>query len=147
VRFAHETAREVEKEYVAKGLVQIIFVDFALHGEPAVTNAEAAHCAQDQGQFWAYHDLLYQSTSEEGARYSRQQLDGFAKKLNLNMAAFSQCLDSHKYRTFVITSTDEGRLMGFKVVPTLLVNQRIIEGFLPFKDLRPIIEAELNKAP
>lgn len=147
MRFAHETAREVEKEYVARGLVKIVFVDFALHGEPAVVNAEAAHCAQDQGQFWAYHDLLYQSSSEEEARYSRKQLDGFARKLNLDMAAFSQCLDSHKYQNFVIASTDEGRLMGFKVIPTLLINQRVIEGFLPFKDLQPVIEEELNKAP
>jgi protein-disulfide isomerase len=147
VRFAHETAREVEKEYVAKGLVQIVFYDFALHGEPAVVNAEAAHCAQDQGQFWAYHDLLYQSTSEEEARYSRKQLDGFARKLNLDMTAFSQCLDSHKYQTFVITSSQEARSMGFRVIPVLLINQQVVEGFLSFKDLQPIIEEELNKAP
>ena len=146
MRFAHETAREVEREYVAKGLVKIVFVDFALHGKSAVVNAEAAHCAQDQGQFWTYHDLLYQSTSEEDARYSRSQLDGFAKKLKLDMTAFCECLDSHKYRDFVISSTDEGRRLGFKVVPSLLVNQRVIEGFLPFKDLQPIIEEELNRA-
>jgi len=146
VRFAHETAREVEREYVAKGLVTIVFVDYALHGKPAVDNAEAAHCAQDQGQFWAYHDLLYQSTSEESARYSRKQLDGFAKKLGLDMTAFGQCLDSHTYRDFVIAATDEGRRLGFKVVPTLIINQRVVEGFLPFKDLQPIIEEELEKA-
>jgi protein-disulfide isomerase len=147
VRFSHETAREVEKEYMARGLVQIVFIDFAIHGEPAVVNAEAAHCAQDQGQFWDYADLLYESRSEEEARYSREQLDGFAKKLNLDMAAFSQCLGSHKYQTFVITSTDIGRRLGFKVIPSLIVNERTVEGFLPFKDLQPIIEEELNKAP
>jgi len=125
--------------------VQIVFVDFVIHGEPEVVSAEAAHCAQDQGQFWAYYDLLFDNFA--GA-YNRQQLDGFAKKLNLDMAAFSQCLDSHKYRDFVTESTQEGRAMGFKIQPTLLINgQRIIEGFLPFKDLQPNIEEELNKAP
>lgn len=130
---------------MAAGLVKIVFVDFALHGEPAVINAEAAHCAQDQGQFWAYHDLLYENLS--GQAYSREQLDGFAKKLNLDMAAFSQCLDSQKYRAFVMASTQELRRRGLSIMPTILVNQRIIEGFLPFKDLQPIIEEELNKAP
>jgi len=123
--------------------MQIVFVDFIIHGQPEVVSAEAAHCAQDQGQFWAYYDLLFDNFA--GA-YNRQQLDRFAKKLNLDMAAFSQCLDSHKYRDFVITSTQEGRRMGFKIQPTLLINQRVIEGFLPFKDLQPIIEEELNKA-
>ena len=147
MRFAI-TAREVEKEYVARGLVRIVFVDFALHGESAVVNAEAAHCAQDQGQFWAYYDLLWGTSFEEDAhRYSREQLDAFAKKLNLDMAAFSQCLDSHKYRTFVISSAEEARRMGFKVIPTLLVNLRIIEGILSFEDLQPIIEEELNRVP
>ena len=42
-RFATETAREVEKEYVTTGLVQIIFIDFIVHGEPALLAAEAAH--------------------------------------------------------------------------------------------------------
>ena len=130
---------------MAAGLVKIVFVDFALHGEPAVINAEAAHCAQDQGQFWAYHDLLYENLS--GQAYSREQLDGFAKKLNLDMAAFSQCLDSQKYRAFVMASTQEGRRLGFTVIPTVLVNQQIFEGQPLFEDLQPMIEEELNKAP
>ena len=128
---------------MARGLVKIISVDFALHGERVVINAEAAHCAQDQGQFWAYHDLLYENLSRQA--YSREQLDGFAKKLNLDMAVFGQCLDSQKYRNFVIASTQEGRRLGIKVTPTVLVNERVIKGFLPFKDLQPIIEEELNK--
>ena len=120
-------------------------VDFALHGEPVIINAQAAHCAQDQGQFWAYHDLLYENLS--GQTYSREQLDGFAQKLNLDMAVFGQCLDSRKYRAFVVASTQEGRRRGIEVTPTVLVNQRIIKGFLPFEELQPIIEGELNKGP
>lgn len=125
--------------------MKIVFIDFALHGEPAVIHGEAVHCAQDQGKFWAYHDLLYENYS--GA-YSREQLDGFARSLSLDMAAFSQCLDSKKYRSFVMASTQEGRRQGIKIIPTILINnQRTIEGFLPFEELRPILEEELNKAP
>jgi protein-disulfide isomerase len=144
VHFATTTAREVENEYVATGLVKRVFVDFAIHGEPEVVSAEAAHCAQDQGQFWAYHDLLVDNF--DGA-YSRQHLERFAKKLNLNMVAFDQCLDSHKYRDFVIASTQQARGMGIKIQPTLLINQRVIEGGIPFKDLQPFIEEELQRVP
>ena len=124
--------------------MKIVFLDLILHGEPAVVTAEAAHCAQDQGQFWAYHDLLFDNFK---GPFARKQLDGFAKKLNLDMAAFGRCLDSHKYRTFVINTSQEARRMGVKIIPTLYINQRVVEGFLPFKDLQPIIAEELKKMP
>ena len=121
----------------------MVFVDLILHGEPAVVTAEAAHCAQDQGQFWAYHDLLFDNYG--GKPFTRKQLDGFAKKLNLNMAPFGQCLDRHKYRTFVIHSTQDARKMGIKIIPTLLINKKTVEGFVPFKKLQPVIAEELKK--
>jgi protein-disulfide isomerase len=122
----------------------MVFIDLILHGEPAVLTAEAAHCAQDQGQFWAYHDLLFENFK---GPFPRKQLDGFAKKLNLDMTAFGQCLNSHKYRAFVLSSNQDARKMGVKIIPTLLINQRMVEGFIPFKTLQPIIAEELKKVP
>ena len=127
------------------GSVKIVFLDLILHGEPAVFTAEAAHCAQDQGQFWAYHDLLFENYA--GKPFTRKQLDGFAKKLSLEMGAFGSCLDKHKYRAFVISSSQDARKMGIKIIPTLLINQRIVEGFVPFKTLQPVIAEELKKIP
>jgi len=144
-RFATETAREVEKEYVTTGLVQIIFIDFIVHGEPALLAAEAAHCAQDQGQFWAYHDLLFESFV--GEAHSREQLDGFARKLSLDMTAFGRCLDSRKYRTFVLASTQLGEEAGVESTPTIFVNLQMIPGFLPFAELKPVIEEEMKNSP
>ena len=144
-RFATETAREIEKEYVTTGLVQIIFIDFIVHGEPALLAAEAAHCAQDQGQFWAYHDLLFENFV--GEAYSREQLDGFARKLSLDMTAFGRCLDSRKYRTFVLASTQLGEEAGVESTPTIFVNLQMIPGFLPFAELKPVIEEELKNSP
>jgi protein-disulfide isomerase len=125
--------------------VQIIFIDFIVHGEPAILAAEAAHCAQDQGQFWAYHDLLFENFSGEG--YSREQLAGFARNLNLDMATFGQCLDSQKYRAFVLASTQLGGNAGVESTPTIFVNLQMIPGFVPFAELKPIIDEELQNAP
>lgn len=124
-------------------MAKLVFVDLILHGEPAVVTAEAAHCAQNQGQFWAYHDLLFENYA--GKPFTRKQLDGFAKKLNLDITAFGRCLDTHEYRPLVINSTRDARRMGIKIIPTLFINRRIVEGFLPFKNLQPIIEDELKK--
>jgi len=126
-------------------LANLVFVDLILHGEPAVVTAEAAHCAQSQGKFWAYHDLLFENYTSKP--FTRKQLDGFAKKLNLDMTAFGRCLNTHEHRPFVINSTQEARRMGIKIIPTLFINQRIVEGFLSFKNLQPVIEEELKKKP
>jgi len=144
-RFALETAPQVEKEYVTAGSVQIIFIDFIVHGEPALLAAEAAHCAQDQGQFWAYHDLLFENYA--GEAHSREQLDSFASKLSLDMATFGQCLDSQKYRAFVLASTQLGEEAGVESTPTIFVNLQMIPGFLPFEELKPVIEEELKAVP
>ncbi len=137
-----ETAREVDKKYVETGLAKVVFIDFCIHGEPEVFSAEAAHCAQDQGQFWAYYNLLFANYT---GPFTRPQLEGYAKQLKLDMTVFGQCLDTHKYRAFIIDSTQQGRSMGFKIIPTLVINNQTVEGFLPFKDLDPIIEKELKE--
>lgn len=126
-------------------MVKTIFIDFAGHGDPSVLAAEATHCAQEQGQFWAYHDLLFDNFSTSG--YSREQLDGFAAQLNLDSAAFAQCLNSRKYRDFVQASTQEALRAGVRGTPTIFVNQQAIPGFLPFQELKLIIEEELKKQP
>ena len=123
----------------------MVYIDYAMHGQPAVLNSEAAHCAGDQNAFWAFHDLLYQETSEDGLRYTRVQLDGFARQLKLDRSAFSACLDEHKYREYIVAAYGDSGSLGVRVVPTFWVNDRIVEGFVPFADLSPIIDSELTK--
>jgi protein-disulfide isomerase len=60
-RFALETFRAIEKEYIVPGKVRWVFVNFPLtsiHAN-AVGAAGTALCAARQGAFWPVHDLLY----------------------------------------------------------------------------------------
>ena len=60
-RFALETFRAIEKEYIVPGKVRWVFVNFPLtsiHAN-AVAAAGTALCAARQGAFWPVHDLLY----------------------------------------------------------------------------------------
>jgi protein-disulfide isomerase len=60
-RFALETFRAIEKEYIVPGKVRWVFVNFpltSLHPN-AVAAAGTALCAARQGAFWRVHDLLY----------------------------------------------------------------------------------------
>lgn len=108
--------------------------------------AEAAHCAQDQGQFWEYHDQLFNNLKGENVgSFSQDKLVRFATELKLDVSKFTQCLDSHKYRNFVIGSSQEAQRLGIQGTPTIFVNGQSIPGFVPFSALQPIIEEELEK--
>ena len=49
---------DIIKNYVETGKVKIIFKDYNIIGEDSVKASQGAHCANDQGMFWEYHDIL-----------------------------------------------------------------------------------------
>lgn len=136
-------AREVEKEYIETGKVQLVYVDFIVKGEPALLAAEAAHCAGAQGAFWSYHDLLYEQQFEK--EINSEYLKGFAEELGLDIESFGTCLDEHQYREFVIAQTQEASQIGLSGTPSFIINQQLIPGLVDFEQMREIIEEELAK--
>lgn len=105
----------------------------------------AAHCAGDQNKFWEYHDLLFAAhTGENVGDFSRANLDKFAQQLNLNMDQFKQCVDSKKYADFVAAERQYGQRNGVQSTPTIFVNGRKLEGFVPYDNQKT--DAELTLA-
>jgi len=126
--------------------VQHIFLDFPFLGEESLAAAEASHCAQDQDRFWEYHDLLFENQSgRDAGAFSRENLLKFAAQLNLAEAAFAACLDSHKYRDFVLISRAQGQQIGVQGTPTIFINGQGVPGFLPFEELQQLIEEALKE--
>lgn len=64
-RFFVDTLPELKKNYIDTGKAQLTFRHFPLTS--IHPNAETAHraseCANEQGKFWEYHDLLFQNQS------------------------------------------------------------------------------------
>ena len=108
--------------------------------------AEAAHCAQEQGKFWEYHDLIFanQQGENQGA-FNRELFMRLAKELSLDETAFAECYDSRKYEEYVRQVSAQARRIGVSGTPTILVNQQVIPGFVEFEELEKVILQELNK--
>ena len=91
--FFHNTESDIVKNYVDTGKVKMYFKEFTIIGQDSVTAANAAHCAEAQGKFWEYHDILYTNRSGENTGWATTtNLTLFAKQLGLNMDQFNQCL-------------------------------------------------------
>ncbi len=74
--------------------IKFIYRDFPLvdiHPN-ALPAAIAANCAAQQGQFWAFHDLLFAGQME----LSDLAYEAYATRLELNLAEFKQCLVSEQ---------------------------------------------------
>jgi len=89
--------------------------------------AEASECASEQGAFWTYHDYLFEEASQG---LGVPALKEYATAVNLDSAAFDQCLDSDKYEDVVETDEMAALTAGARGTPTVLVNgQRVTSTY------------------
>lgn len=133
----------IEEEFVSTGQVKVQSRAIATQGQESVLAAQAAECANDQGQFWEYHDTLYanQGGRDKGA-FSSENLKRFAEALELDTVAFDSCLDSGTYASKVREDTEAARQLGVTSVPTVLVNGQPVSWHL--EDLQTAIREELG---
>lgn len=121
-KFHQSSLGMLTEEYIESGKARLVFVDFTLNGEDSVLAAEAAHCANEQGKFWEYHDELYNNWGGERTGWvNKQSLREFAHNAELNLEKFSECLDSGKYRQQVIDTYDFGQKIGINATPSFLI--------------------------
>jgi protein-disulfide isomerase len=135
------TLQEVEKNYGDK--VRIVFRQFPLANHPnAPKAAEASLCANDQSQFWAMHDLLFQ----EPKQLEIDAIKAKAVSLKLDADKFNGCLDSGRYAERVKADRREGATVGVSGTPAMFINGRFISGAVPYADLAKILDDEIARA-
>jgi len=142
--FDTQVLPQIREEYVKKGLVSIVYRDFAFLSEQSKNLAEAANCARDQGKFLEYHKKIFRN---QRATRSPLGLVKFASDIGLNMDTFSYCMDSIKYQAEVQGDYDYAVQNGIRATPTIFVNGKKITGrFIPdFDRLSGIFNEYLKK--
>lgn len=103
--------------------------------------AEASWCAQQQGKFWEYHDLLYSG----GPDGSDPTLSALASRAGLDPSAYQQCMASGKAAAEVQKQVDEGAKFGVSGTPGFFVNGRFLNGAVPLEAFVQVIEEELGR--
>jgi protein-disulfide isomerase len=119
--------------------VRLVYRDFPLPAHPqARPAAEAAQCAHEQGQFWAYHDALF-AHAPEVPDYLE-----LAQRLHLNSRAFDDCLVSAQTKAAVSKDLEEAQRLGLSGTPTFFVNGRYLSGFQTLDALREAVDRTLD---
>jgi len=86
--------------------------------------AQAAFCAEKQGQFWPYYDQLFANFGND----SRSDLLQNARAVGLNETAFAQCLDSYATLSRVQRDVEAGKAAGIYGTPTFFINGSKLVG-------------------
>jgi len=120
--------------------IRFVYRNYPLPSHPnAHPAAEAAQCANEQGQFWAYHDRLFADQS----KLSDADLKASAAALGLDATKFNSCFDSHKYKARVDADTQAGNEVGVNGTPAFFINGRMLSGAQPFEEFKKVIDEEL----
>lgn len=140
--FTRETLPLIEKEYVSTGEVRIVFRDYPLRNHRfAKKAAQAAECADEQGKFWQYHDLLFENQHALDAVSLRR----YARDLELDPASFAECLNSRETAAEVERDIRDGQIYGVRGTPTFFIDGTRLAGAKPYEVFQRIIEQRLRQ--
>lgn len=148
--FAKDTLPQLKKEYIDTGKARFVYRDFPLSFHPgAISAAQGAECAREQGKFWELHDTLFAEQGKQGTgtiQFTVDDIKKWAVQSGVNATKFNQCLDSGKYKEEVEKDIADGTAAGVSGTPSTFINGRIVVGAQPFAALKVIIDEELKKA-
>ena len=149
-KFFHDTEQKLLENYVDTGKVKIIFKDLTIIGPDSITAAHAAHCADDQGLFWEYHDTLYNNWDGENNGWaSSENLLRMAQDVGLNIDEFTDCMLNEIHTQIISASNADARTLGLTGTPAFFVispNNQVtkIPGAQPFHVFQKIFDSELE---
>ena len=124
--------------------IRLVYRDYPGPNHPsALPAAEAAQCADEQGKFWEYHDLLFER-QKPGQGWDFAIL---AKELGLQQTAFENCLRSGRFHDKITKDLQDGVKLGITSTPTFFVNGRPLVGAHPLATFQAMVDRLLEQLP
>jgi protein-disulfide isomerase len=145
-----ESLAQIKSEYVDTGKVKFAYRHYPLTDihPNAQKSAEASECANEQGNFWGYHDELFKNQDEWGSLSATAALEKYveyANNLGLNGEALRECVNSGEMAEKVNEDLDAGSAVGVNGTPATFVNGYLVSGAVPFSEFKTLIDQELAK--
>ena len=134
-------------KYFKNGEVNLVYKHFPLSSihPNAQKAAEASVCAQNQGKFWEYHDMLFEKGTNALDVVS---LKSYAVSLGLDTGKFNNCLDSGDASGKVSNDMKQATDAGGRGTPYfVLINNdgetQVVSGAQPWPNFEAAIQSLL----
>jgi protein-disulfide isomerase len=150
-QFASMVAPLIKERLVQPGKVRYVYYDFPLiqiH-QNAFLAARAGRCANEQGKFWEFHDVIYGQQPNWSSEPDPSDLFvEYGVRAGVQEGPFESCLRSDRFAREVSESIKLGESLGVSGTPTLIVNGRRLGSTPGFAELEQIVnEAVAGGAP
>ncbi len=122
--------------------IRYVYRDFARLTPESTPAAAAAQCAFAQGKFWDFHGAFFANQQSLGRDFYMET----AAKFELDIDAFTACLDEGLYLDEVEIDGLDGQLAGVRGTPGFFINGQILSGAQPYSIFERMIQRELDKA-
>ena len=118
---------------------------FIVVGEESIIAAMGAECAAEQGNFWQFHDALFENWQGANQGHFRfPALQGFADEIGMDAAQFEDCMISGRAFERVRAEHLDAQSRGVNGTPTVLINGERVGG--PYEAFQQAIDAALADA-
>ena len=140
-RFYQNTLPQIEKNYIDTGKAKLVYMDLPLDNlhKNARLSHVAAECANEQGEFWQYHDMLFDTQaewqnmpSEVHMTFLRQQ----AFDMGFDIEQYDLCLESPEILKEVEQDSLEASRNGATGTPTFFIGTQE-DGFVRLVGAQP----------
>lgn len=148
-KFQAETFAALKTNYIDTGRVRFVSRDLPLDFHPnAQGSAMAARCAGEQNKFWEMRDMMLASNAD----LTITALVTYAGRINLEMTAFSACLNGSKYNAAIQRDIADAGTLGIRGTPSFVVGKTArdqikgtrIAGAVSYSVLETAIKNQLN---
>lgn len=136
----HPVLKQMREEFAGK--IKFVVRQFPLvEIHPFAKGAAISTvCAQRQGKFFEYSDVLFQNQDY----LRRTDLERYAEEMGLKMDEFKTCLDDPAAEAQVIRDRKDGEALGIPGTPSVFINGKLMDELLPPDQLRQVIQRELS---
>jgi len=99
-------------------------------GPDSLRAANASMCANEQGRFWDFHDMLFANQlGENSGAFSDRRMEAMAELLGLNVETWTDCFNAEEYETVIQADLAEAGTRSVTGTPTVFVNGVKLESF------------------
>ena len=121
-KFHQNTLNAIKIQYIDTGKVSFVYRDFPLNGRDSILAAEASYCADDQGKYWEYHNMLFSNWAGENTGWITESLLlDIANFMDLNIIEFHDCLNQHTHYQNEIDNENYSKQIGINATPSFLI--------------------------
>lgn len=134
---------QIKKKYVESGKVKLIFIDFPL--DQAAFNASKLLNCMDKSEQINFMDIIYETQNKWASGSNLQDINNNLKKiaenLGISSSLFDKCLADETVSDKILNGRiDASKKYSIKSTPSIIINEKKLEGGASFKNIKEIIE-------